>query len=89
MLDVSAVYKPKTERGRPSAKAKKRAGKLTTNAAILKALDDGAQKDFTTIANEVEKVKGKVSKPSIRLGLAKLKKDKKISNPERGYYAKA
>ena len=77
-------------RGRPAGKAmagRKPRSKITTNAAILKALEGGKQKGVKAIVQAVEQLKGKVAKASVSLGLGKLKKEGKIANPARGQYA--
>ncbi len=71
--------KGRGKRGRRSG------GKLTTNEAILRALE-GGQLDVPTIVSKVSGLKGKASRPTVYQGLMKLKKDGKVTSPARGQY---
>lgn len=67
------------------ARAKRSSNGITTNAAILKALE-GGKLDVPSIVSKVTNLKGKASKASILQALVVLKKKGQITNPERGHY---
>lgn len=79
---TGAVEGSRRGQGRQSTRA---ATRMTTNQAILKALEPG-QLDVPTITAKVLELKGKASKAAIYQGLVQLKKTRKISNPARGQY---
>ena len=60
----------------------------TTPEAILQALSDGSQMDIPSITAKVKALKGQVSSAAVGQGLVKLKKQGKITSPERGLYCR-
>ena len=58
---------------------------LTTNEAILKALEAG-QLDVPAIVAKVSELKGKTTRATVYQGIMTLKKDGKISKVARGEY---
>ncbi|HEX5219948.1 MAG TPA: hypothetical protein VFZ59_10305 [Verrucomicrobiae bacterium] len=60
---------------------------LTIEQAVLKALAGGKELSVTEIANKANELKGRIiPRHNITWTLAKLKKDKVITNPDHGHY---
>jgi hypothetical protein len=72
-----------------SPRAPRQRSAMTVTDAILQALSDGSQMDIPSITAKVASLKGQVSNASVGQGLVRLKKEGKITSPERGMYSRA
>jgi hypothetical protein len=60
---------------------------ITIEAAVLKALSGGKEMSVTDVANKANELRGKtIPRHNITWTLARLKSEKTITNPNRGFY---